>query len=1420
MSKFSVKKPFTILVAVIIIIVFGFVSVSRMNAELLPEMNLPYMLVITTYPGASPEKVEEEVSKPMENSLGTISHVKNILSVSAENYSMVEMEFEDGTDMDSAMVKVSSAIDETAASLPDLCGTPSIMEISMDMLASMYIGVSLKDSDIYELSDYVNDKIIPELSRQNGVASISGIGTVEQSIQVELNSRKIDDINDRLLSLTSKELDKSLKQINDAQSQLDSSQSMLQSQEKSFGSKISSGVMSGLGSGVGKAASSIKDRIAPLQNLMKSIGALADAAQASEPITIPAEESSGETEEGEAGDEDAPAETVLPELPVQDPVLADISLRASDILGQLNTISSKLGSAGSLSDLTARINDIKNVISQIEKLKTALESSDLDTSEIIKQMDSGVDSLSAALDKAPELMNSLSSGLSALTQGQLDAAVQFSSAANQISDAQKELDGARSQYNAAREAALKNANLDALVNAATLSQIIYAQNFSMPAGYIDDAYDESWLLKVGDQYEDAEDISNALLCDIDQLGAVLLKDVADVTVIDDSEDSYAKLNGKDAIVLSIYKGSSVGTTEVSENVRKAIEELTAEDEDLEFVMLMDQGDYIGFIISDILSSMLLGAILAIIVLALFLRAVKPTVIVAISIPLSVLFAIVLLYFADLELNIMTLSGLALGIGMLVDNSIVVLENIFRLRSRGLSAAHAAVQGTKQVASAIISSTLTTVCVFVPMLFTQGTVRELMLPMALSVTFCLTASLIVAMTVVPAAASTILRNMVPKPNPFFEKLQSRYENSLKWCLAHRKAVLGAALALLIICAVRVVTMGIVLLPDMEGTSISVEIKTPEDDEKSEAFKKVDDIMDSIMKIDGVKDVGIIDMAGTAAMFTSANVGDSAEISAYTCYVMPDETSNATMHQICDKIEECTKDSDCEVEASMGGMSDMSSLISSGLSINIFGSDIEKLNDISEDIMDIVGEVDGFSEISNGSEDSEQTLHLIIDRDEAMKNNLTVAQIYSDIASRLTTSVTSTTITNNGREYEVILKDKTNELTKENLMDMEFETVASAGASSGAQSAQGQSSAMSGAAASASSAETKTVLLRDIATLEETESRSSINRENLTRYITVTASTDEGYNTTVLSRKLEKKLDKYELPKGYTIDMGGESEQVNDMLSQMIKLALLAALLIYLIMVAQFQSLLSPFIILFTLPLAFTGGMLGMIIAGEQLSMMSLMGFLILIGTVVNNGIVFVDFANQLRIGGLERHDALVLTGRSRMRPIIMTALTTILAMAKLIFGSGMGSQMGRGMAIVIAGGLLYATFMTLYIVPIMYDIMFKRPPLAVDVDSDIDIPPDDAQEFLENLRLENEGLYDGDMYDDNGYEPFDDDMFDDDGYESYYDDPYYDDDYDPYYETSSDNSGYDPYYDDRFGDDSFDPYYDSSFNDNGFEPENI
>lgn len=1291
MEKLSVKKPFTILVAVILVIVLGVVSVMGMTADLLPNMSMPYLIIVTTYPGASPERVEADVVKPLESALGTVTGVKNVFSTSSENYGMVQLEFREGTNMDTTLIKVNSAIQEVSVSFPELCGTPSVIELSMDMMATMYVSVSRDGDDIFQLSDFVKNTVQPYIERQNGVASVSGIGLVQQSVHVELNKDKIDSINEKILQTINDKLGSAAEELENAQQQLAEGKTDLENAQSSFGATLSEGLFSQFEQTVISTAADLEKEVDGILQTVKAIRS---------------EITDGTT--GQALDK------TIEELENISALLDKEDLEAADLLviaGSLNVIVEQLG------DLLGALND------ELEKVDPdEIENPDVQSlRQSLSDLENGLTDLSDLLDSVPEILAGLKEAVGTLTQAQLDAAVGFATASMQLTAAQTQLDAAKLQYETAKEEALKSANLGQLLDAATLSQLIYAQNFSMPAGYIDDADDNSWLLRVGEEFGSLEELKNTLLVSMDGIGEVMLQDISDITLIDNAGQSYARLNNSESVILCIFKNSVTGTNETANNCLNAFTELEEKYEGTHIVTLMNQGSYINIIINSMVTSMVSGAALAIIILALFLKDVKPTIVVAVSIPLSVMFALVLMYFTGISLNMMTLSGLTLGIGMLVDNSIVVIENIYRLRGRGISAPRAAVQGTKQVAGAITSSTLTTVCVFLPLVFTTGMINELMLPLGLCIGYCLGASLLVALTVVPAAASTVLKNAKPKTHKWFEKIQDLYGKILSWCIDHKAIPLTASIALLGFTVYVVLNMGIVLIPPMTGNQIQVQVTTPETATREESYDMADDVIEMLLSIDGIDNVGVMDSSSTLSMMSGLSMGGGSYGSYVYYIVMPESTSASTIQRLTKAIENVTVNSPCKITASAGGLDDLTALLGSGLSINIYGNDIDTLKKLTDEVVQLVQMVEGYENIGTSFHDGDETIHLIIDKNEAMKHGLTVAQIYMEIANRLSTSSTSTSVTVNGVQLDVTVENNTDPLTVENLLDIEFETTK--------MNADGTSSK-------------EMHKLSEFASIQKTTSVNSINRENQTRYVSVTASVAEGKNATLLARELSVLLDRYksntQIPYGYTINLEGESSTVNDMVQQMLLLILLGCVFIYLIMVAQFQSLLSPFIVLFTVPLAFTGGMLGLIIAGQQLSMLSMMGFALLMGTIVNNGIVFVDYTNQLRMGGMDRKAALIATGKTRMRPILMTALTTILAMVLLLFSDDMAGQLGSGMAIVVVGGLLYGTLMTLIIVPVMYDIFFKKQPKEVDIGSEnLDDVPDDAAQFIaeELARIE-------------------------------------------------------------------------------------
>lgn len=1291
MEKFSVKKPFTILVAVIMVLLLGFVSITSLQTNLLPDISTPYLMVVTVYPGASPERVESEVSDVMENALGTVSGVENITATSAENYSLLLMKFAEGTDMNSAMVKTSNKVDQTASSLPSTCLTPSIIEYSLNMNAFMTVAVSREGSDVYDLSDFVNNTLSPYVGRTNGVSSVSANGLIEKMVQVQLNQDKIDAINTRLLELIDTQLADARAQLDDAEAQIAAGRAEYERQLKNFGNTVSDTVMAQMGTEVADAVTVVRDQAQALLNSVNQLIGVVNEPEIQQALI--------DVRDGLQRVVDQFNQTGMRDI---DSLI--------EIVGELRDITDKLTAA--LQELQGRLGTSDGSVSDL--------ADELEVSSSLSTIYNTLDQVIKAMDNVPGLMNQFSVALGTYSSQQLSAYMQFTEAREKLKDYENQLEDAKRLYEDTKEKALASADVAKQLDIKTLAQLIYAQNFSMPAGYVADKDGQSWLLKVGEEYDSVSDIEGALLLHVEGFGDVRLSDVADVAVIDNSEASYTRLNGERAVVLKIFRNATSSASSVSDGCLNAFKEMQAQYPDLHVVVLSNQGNYITIIVNSIISSMLVGAALAIIVLAIFLKDIKPTLVVGVSIPLSVLFAVVLMYFTGLDMNIMTLAGLSLGVGMLVDNSVVVIENIYRLRSRGVPAARAAVQGARQVSMSVVASTLTSVCVFLPVVFSSGTVRSLLEPMSLCIGYCLMASLIVAVTVVPAAASTVLKKAEPKRLVWFEKIQDKYAHSLEWCLQHRALPLVAAVVLLAFCGWKVFSMGVVLLPEISSNEATIALSTDDDLTKEESYGVAGQVVEAVMAVDGVEEVGVttdttvagidIGQLGLPSAITDL-LSAANSYGSYQFNVMLDESLSST--QIA-AAEQALNDAVASVEKCTGtveisGMQDLTSQLSSGLSVKIYGPDAETITALSDKVVQMVNDTEGFANAGTGLGQGDATINLDIDRDKVRAYGLTVAQVYQQIAAKLTTTTTAETpVTVDGSTMKVQISDNLDPVTKENMMDITFTT-----------------SVMDA---------TGTCTLGDIASWSTGTAPDSITSENQTRYITVSADTLDGYNTTVQSRVLQKKLDAFalsdEMPEGCSFSLGGESSTVNLMVEEMVQWMALALPFVYLVMVAQFQSLLSPFIVLFTVPLAFTGGLLGMLLTGQQLTMISLMGFIVLMGTVVNNGIVFVDYANQLRLGGMERRAALVATGKTRMRPILMTTLTTVLAMLQMVFSNDMASQLMSGMAIVIICGLSYATLMTLYIVPILYDILFKKPPLVVDVGDDgMDDIPDDAAEYI-------------------------------------------------------------------------------------------
>lgn len=1299
MTKISVKKPFTVLVGIVLVLILGVVSFTRMTTDLLPNMDLPYMVVYTTDPGATPESVETSVSKPMESALGKTTGIKQINSISNENVSIIVLEFEQGTDMNAVSIEMSNTIDQVKGSLPEACAAPVMMQITPDMMPVMVASVDVDGMEAEEVSDYVNDNLLSKFERLDGVASVDTSGMISPKVKVTLDQKKIDALNDKVLAAVDSNLADAKSQIDEGQAQLDSAKAKLTAGQNQLDAQTGT-----VSDQLGEASAQVDSANASLNAVL------------SEETTLQANQSAFQMEKEKLqqyADQNDQVHTLAVLIAVYDltgsipdisfpPTSEDISSIGSSSAQLLEAIKNPSDYIGTMSDeayaaaLAAiaekapdgmDLSQLSGVSrSDFVTLSTTTAYAAQRVEEITGELNNINTRMAAIRAMKPQLEAALKRAQAAYAQveaGKMQATIGIAEGSAQIAvskasleSAQQQLDQSTKEFETARDEAYKKADISGIITADMISNILIAENFEMPAGYVKDSQDKSYVLKVGETYDSIDQLSDMILfhMDMDGIGDIRLSDVASVDYASDADDdSYAKVNGNDAVILSFSKQSTASTSNVSDLLNEQIAELQASDDKVHITPLMDQGDYIHLIVENVLSNLVFGGLLAVFVLLLFLRDIRPTVIIAFSIPLSVLFAIVLMYFSNMTLNLISLSGLALGVGMLVDNSIVVIENIYRLRSQGIPAVKAAVRGARQVSGAIFASTLTTICVFLPIVFTQGISRQLFTDMGLTIAYSLSASLIVALTVVPAMGSTLLKNSKAKTHSRFDRFVDWYEGALRWCLHHRAVTMGCVVALFLAACVATTRMGMTFIPEMSSNQMSATLTMPEETDETNMEATVDKAMGIIQGVDGVETVGALSGGSGMMSAMSSDSGNST-----TFYIILSD--GADNQAVADQITEQTASLSCEMSVSKSNM-DMSAISGSGVQIDIYGDDLDELQKVSADLASKLGDIEGLEEISDGNEDPDLQKVITVNKDEAMRKGLTVAQVYASLAEDLTNEVTSTTL-KVGQEDLPVVVVKPSEVTTDNVMD---QTVTSTDSTTG---------------------ETSEVPLDTIASQTDNQAPTSINRQNNERTMSVTAAVDDAHNVTLVSRDVQAMLDAYDMPEGVRAEITGENETITDAMTDLVQMLLLAVAFIYLIMVAQFQSLLSPFIVMFTMPLAFTGGLFALLLTRSELSVLAMLGFIVLAGVVVNNGIVFVDCVNQLRLDGMDKREALVQAGRMRIRPILMTALTTILAMSTMAMGIGTGGEMGQAMAIVVIGGLTYATVLTLIVVPIIYDVFHR------------------------------------------------------------------------------------------------------------------
>lgn len=1398
LGKFSVKKPYTVLVAVVLVIVLGVVSFMKMTTDLLPNISLPYVIVMTTYPGASPETVEMTVTKPVEASMATVSNIEGISSVSGENYSMVILEFAQSADMNAVSLEIRESLDQIKSYWSDDIGSPIIMKLNPDMLPVMIAAVGGTGMDAAQVSEMTQNTLIPELESIEGVASAGATGLFEESVNVIIRQEKIDIINEQVFGYIDEEmkeaeedLEESKKEVYDGQNELEEAKGDLEESRQDLteswqdweeskleiedskkelqeGKQEIADNKTKLEEGKNELAdkkSATTKQLAEAETEIITAKADLEATKMhftleietlKAPLTL-MEESIVKLEEGIAQLEE--------EINQYQAMLDDIT-KIGELIGKIenneyDSVKSEVSSVLGIDASTLSPEEAKNKLEEkqgiLNKLDPASRMSALETekSGYETQRDTLENDLTAAkaqsqpviaalegqLPVVEENISKLDSALTELYKGNLTAAIEFANAqttislgelqiataeaqieagekqlesgekqleagkeqleegekqltdaveqiedtAKQLSDALQQILDGEEELAEAKEDAYAQADMHEILTVETVKSLLTAQNFSMPGGYVTEEGIE-YLVRVGDKPDNIEELKKMPLLNPEMEGVdiITLADVADVFMTDNSKDIYANVNGETGIMLTIQKQTGYSTGDVSDKILDKFDELRSENEDLILITLMDQGVYIDLVMDSIINNVLFGAILAVFILILFLKDLRPTAVIACSIPISLVTAIVCMYFSGVTLNVISLSGLALGIGMLVDNSIVVIENIYRMRNEGYSAKEAAIEGAGEVAGAIMASTLTTVCVFAPIVFTEGITRQLFVDMGLTIAYSLLASLIVALTVVPAMASKVLVKATPKKESKpFTALISLYEKLLQTALKWKPVVLLLILVLLIASAFMSFAKGTAFMPEMDSTQMTITMTLPKDTQLEDTAKAADEVVARLMEIEEVADVGA--MTGSSSMAMLSGGGESAS-NAVDIYVALKEDKERGNEDIAAEADQMLSDIKEEYQAEIAietATMDMSALGGSGITVQVRGRELDTIQEIAKDISAILEDVEGTADVSDGLEDVSGELRILIDREKAIEHGLTVAQIFQQISAKLAAATSATTLSTEIRDYDVYVKNAEDmQLTRNLVKDIEITRTKKDGT-------------------------IEKVKLSDIADFRNTESPKSINRSSQTRYIAVTADIAEGYNVGLVSGDVEEAIADYEMPSGYTLVMSGENETINDAMEQVFLMLLLAVIFMYLIMVAQFQSLLSPFIIMFTIPLAFTGGFFGLIASNSEVSVIALIGFVMLSGIIVNNGIVLVDYINQLRAGGMEKKEAIITAGKTRIRPVLMTALTTILALSTMVFSNDMGADMAKPMAVVTIGGLIYGTLLTLIVIPCIYDLFMRE-----------------------------------------------------------------------------------------------------------------
>lgn len=812
-----------------------------------------------------------------------------------------------------------------------------------------------------------------------------------------------------------------------------------------------------------------------------------------------------------------------------------------------------------------------------------------------------------------------------------------------------------------------------------LAQLIAAENMNASAGNLSRGSQEM-SLRITGEFKRVEDISN-INVPLPSGDILKLGELATVRDTFDEPASYAYVNGERTLSLDISKQSDANTVAVANAVQKEVQRLQAElPERMHLNTVYDSAQFIRESIDNVVSTMIIGALMAIFILVLFLRSLRSTLVIAASIPIAIISAFTLIYFSGQTLNLLTMGGLALGIGMMVDSSIIILENISKYRERGYPLIEAAKQGTAEIGSAVIASTLTSVVVFLPIVFTSGIAAEIFMPLALTVTFTLMASLLVALTLVPMLSSRLLPPIKREEDVRgfgrlslafgrgLDSLNHGYRRVLSWGIGHRKTVTFVTLLLIVGSLFLIPLIGVEFIPAFDQGEIMVQVDLPAGTNLEKTSQVLKQLEDRLLNMSGVELVFTMVGGDPSGM----NMSQTSNTGSIYLRLLPADEREITTEQVIDQITDYGADiPDADVQAFAMQSADMGT---SPVSINIVGDDLSTLKTIAAEVEHLLASVDGVTNIANSLDETRSELRVIVDRNEAQAYGLTYGEIMQTVSTAFQ-GQTATFMRTEGQEIEVNLVFPSE--LREDIQDLRHLPL---------MTPFGES-----------------IPLSAVAEFDEGQGPHVINRQNQERGVNVTADL-LGRDLGSVIAEIEADLASLHVPEGYEVSIGGDYEQMMDTFADLALALILAIFLVYAVMAIQFEKLMYPFIVMFSLPATFIGVVIGLAVTGRPLSAPGFIGLIMLAGIVVNNAIVLIDYINTLRGRGMSREEAILQAGPDRLRPILMTVLTTVLAMFPLSLGIGEGAEMQAPLATVIIFGLSFSTLITLILVPVMYIYM--------------------------------------------------------------------------------------------------------------------